>query len=281
MKEVIRPGLFSPGLGSIAQLTFLDLRRRRIVAAALGCGVAWLLIFAVAVQVIHTPAPLLEMRLRVQLLTLAGLYAANLLAMGVAIILPLDCLSGEIASGVMQTLASKPVSRCQIVLGKWLVFCAVLVAYITMMVTGIVLSMWLITGFVQAHVLPALGLMSLEACVLLGVVMAGGVRLSTVGNGLVAFAFYAVAVVGGWIEQIGTFLGSHEAHYTGVLISLISPTDVLWRCAQNVLEPPLLAQMHTPFSSASVPTAAMVWWAGGFALAALLLAMHGFQRREL
>jgi len=271
---------------SIAQLTVLDLRRRRIVGAALAGGLTWLVVFAIAVRVIHPgmgrgPAPLLETSLQKQLLMLAGLSAANLLVMAVAIIVPLDCLSGEIASGVMQTVASKPVSRCEIVLGKWLVFCAVLVAYVTMIVTGVALSMRLIAGFMQPNLGWAIGLMSLEACVLLSVVMAGGVRFSTVANGLVAFAFYAVAIVGGWIEQIGALTGSPEAHYIGVVISLVSPADALWRRAEHLLEPPLLSQLHTVFSSASVPTAAMVWWAGGFALAAMLSAMRGFERREL
>jgi ABC-type transport system involved in multi-copper enzyme maturation permease subunit len=276
------------GLFAVAQLTFLDLRRRRIVAASVACGAAWLLIFALAVYVMHRvprtgPAPLLQARVQMPLLlNLAGLSGANLLAMAVAIILPLDGLSGEIASGVMQTLAVKPVRRSEIVLGKWLVFCGVLVAYVVMMIGGIVLAVRLITGFAQPHVSWAMGLMSLEACVLLGIVMAGGVRLPTVANGLMAFAFYAVASVGGWIEQIGTFLGNREAHYIGVAISLVSPTDALWRRALYLLQPPMISRMGmSPFSPASAPTAAMVWWACGFALAALLLAIRGFARRDL
>ena len=37
----------------------------------------------------------------------------------------------------------------------------------------------------------------------------------------------------------------------------------------------------TPFSPASVPSAAMVWWAAGYSLAALLLATRWFARRGL
>jgi ABC-type transport system involved in multi-copper enzyme maturation permease subunit len=225
---------------------------------------------------------MMQARMQLQLLTLAGLSAVNLLAMAAAIILPLDCLSGEIASGVMQTLASKPVRRCEIVLGKWLVFLLVLAAYVTLLVGGIVLVMRLVTGFVQPHVLDAVALMSLEANVLLCVVMAAGVRLTTVANGLVAFAFYAVAVVGGWLEQIGTVLGSAPAHYIGTAISLASPTDALWRRALYLLQPPVMSQVHlTPLSPASVPSAAMVWWALLFSLGCLTLAVRGFERRDL
>ena len=47
--------------------------------------------------------------LQLQFFTLAGLYVANFLTIAAAVLLPVDTLSGEIASGVMQTLASKPI----------------------------------------------------------------------------------------------------------------------------------------------------------------------------
>ena len=62
-------------------------------------------------------------------LTLAGLYATHFLTLMTAVLLPVDTLSGEIASGVAQTVASKPVRRSSIVLGKWLAFSLVAVAY--------------------------------------------------------------------------------------------------------------------------------------------------------
>jgi ABC-type transport system involved in multi-copper enzyme maturation permease subunit len=272
---------------TVAQLTFLEVRRRRIVSASLACGAACLLVFAAAVYLIHVhrpahPLTLLQLRFQLQLLTLAGFYAVNLLAVAVAIMLPVDSLSAEIASGVMQTLASKPVRRWEIVLGKWLVFWIMIAAYIACMVTGIVLSMRFITGFSQAHASAAAGLMVLEATVLLCFVIAGGVRFNTVTNGLVAFAFYAVAVIGGWVEQIGTVVGNDDARYIGTAISLVSPTDALWRRALYVLQPPVMSQVHlTPFSPASVPSVAMVFWSVAFAAGMLALAVHGFAKREL
>ncbi|HWW80980.1 MAG TPA: hypothetical protein VNY82_15390, partial [Steroidobacteraceae bacterium] len=38
---------------------------------------------------------------------LVGLYVANFLTLAVAVMLPVDSLSGEIESGVMETIASK------------------------------------------------------------------------------------------------------------------------------------------------------------------------------
>jgi Cu-processing system permease protein len=124
--------------------------------------------------------------------------------------------------------------------------------------------------------------MWLEATVLLCVAIAGGVRFTTVTNGIIAFAFYALAFFGGWIEQIGVMLGNDNARYIGTAISLVSPTDALWRLAMHLLQPPVMAQVQlTPFSPASVPSAAMVWWAVAFVIGVLAIAVRGFQKRAL
>ncbi|MGH8219765.1 MAG: ABC transporter permease [Steroidobacteraceae bacterium] len=276
------------GLTTIARLTLLEASRRRITLAALAGGLVCVLIFAVSVYFIAgtaaiREAPLVLHRLQLQMLTLAGLYVVNFLVVAAAVLLPIDTLSGEIASGIMQTLASKPISRSSIVLGKLLAYWIMLAGYIVVMVLGVVLSMRLLAGFVQPHVPAAMGLMLLEATVLLAIVFAGGVHLSTVTTGVVGFAFYAVAFIGGWIEQIGVLATrSADARYIGTVISLASPVDALWRLAMHVLEPPVISQTAlTPFSAVSVPTAAMVWWAVAYAVAALALAVRQFERRAL
>ena len=272
----------------IARLTWLEARRRRLWQAALVGALMFLLSFALAVHFIRPlraargAVPLLQARLDLQLLTLAGLYAANVLTCAVAILLPLDTLAGEIHSGVLQTLASKPISRAAIVLGKALGFWLMLAGYVVLMVGGVVLTMRWTAGFSQSHVAAAMAFMLLEATVLLALVIAGGTRLGTLANGIMAFVFYAVAFIGGWIEQIGVALGSADARYVGTVISLASPSDALWRLAMHVLEPPVMSQaMMTPFTPLSVPTAAMVWWAVAFVGVALSVAIIGLQRRAL
>jgi Cu-processing system permease protein len=154
--------------------------------------------------------------------------------------------------------------------------------YVLAMVTGVGAIMRILTGFSQSHLLAASGLIILQAAVLLSIVVAGGVRLQTVANGTVAFAIYSIAVIGGWVEQIGIAVGNDNARYIGTAISLATPTDALWRRAIHILEPPVLVgAMVGPFSSTAVPSAAMVWWALGFAACCLVVAIRSFQRRAL
>ena len=128
---------------AIGQLTFLEARRRKIVPAVLGCAALFLLVYGIALHFVAerlTSEPFLQRQAVLQIITLAGLYVANFLTIAVAVLLPVDTLSGEIASGVMQTLASKPLHRAEIVLGKWLAFLAMCAVYLAFTAGGVLVS---------------------------------------------------------------------------------------------------------------------------------------------
>ena len=199
----------------IARLTWLETRRRRIALAALVCGLLFLAVFASAIYFGFRHAALrgdveniVEMRVASTILTVAGLYVVNFLVTAVAILLPIDSLSGEIGSGVIQTLASKPVDRAAIVVGKWLAYLAMTAGYLALLGGGVVLSMRLFADYAAPAVLVPLGLMLLGAAVMLSITIAGGVRLSTITNGIVAFGFYGIAFIAGWMEQILSMFGN-------------------------------------------------------------------------
>jgi ABC-type transport system involved in multi-copper enzyme maturation permease subunit len=273
---------------TIMRLTFLEARRRRIVPAALVCGALFLLVYGTALFFIFAnwgaagPGNALQRQAQLEFLVLAGLYVVNFLAIAVAVLLPVDTLSGEIDSGVMQTLASKPIRRAEIVLGKWLTYLAMTAAYVVLMGGGIAVIVLAITGFAQPHLARALPLMMLAAAVMLTVTTAGGVRLTTITNGIVAFGFYGVAFIGGWVEQVGAFTRNEAARYIGTAISLVNPSDALWRRASHELLPPLVRDLQiTPFASASVPSNAMIVWAGLFVVLVFGLAVRWFASRPL
>jgi Cu-processing system permease protein len=267
---------------TIAHLTWLEARRRRIVAAAVLCALLFLVVYGVAVFFIERHLPLAQRQTMLQFFTLAGLYAANFLTIATAILLAVDTLSGEITSGVMQTLASKPVHRAEIVLGKWLTYLAMSGGYLLVTAGGVLLVVLVLTGFVQPNIERALPLLLLGVAVMLTISIAGGVRFTTTTNGIIAFAFYGVAFIGGWVEQIGVIMNNESARYIGTLVSLVSPVDALWRRTAYELQPPIMRELQiTPFSSASVPSTMMLIWAAGFIVAVLAFAVWQFRRRPL
>ena len=274
---------------TIARLTWIEARRRRIVLAALLGGLAFVFVFGIAVHFIvgHLPDEVrigtIQRQMIIQIMTIAGLYVVNFLAIAVAILLPVDTLSGEIASGVMQTLASKPIRRYEIVLGKWLAYASMLGLYLLLMIGGISFVMWLETGYVQANLGLAAPLMFLGALVMATITIAGGAKLTTITNGLAAFALYGIAFIGGWVEQIGAVAGSDAARRIGTAISLLSPSDAMWRRAAYDLQPPIMRELQfmSPFGSSSLPSDAMIIWTVAFVVVTLLLTILLFRKRPL
>ncbi len=271
----------------IAHLTLHEaLRRRVLLAAALGGG-AFLILFAVGFHFIAkdvgaSTTTLVEKRVALTAITLAGLFAVNLLTVMSAVLLPVDALSGEIASGSIQTLAAKPVRRAEIVLGKWIAYATVVVAYLAVMVGGVLLIARLRGGMTPPNLAAGLPLMVVEALLLVSVSIAGGTRLSTVTNGMMAFGLYGLAFIGHWVEQIGTFVDNQAARNVGTVASLIMPSEALWQRAAWLMQPSIMRELQmTPFSAASVASPLMVWWALAYAALALAIGVRGFSKRGL
>ena len=270
-------------------LTWVEARRRRVALAALLCALLFLGVYGTAVFLLYPHAqaasarqPLFMRQAQLEILTLAGLYVANFLTLAFAVLLPVDSISGEIDSGVIETVASKPVTRSVIVLGKWCAFLLMTAVYLLIVAGGVALLVRLLTGFRQAHLASALALMWLGAVTLLTLSIAGGTRLKTVTNGIVVFGFYAIAFIGGWIEAIGASLGSEASRYIGTTVSLFSPVDAMWRLAAHQMQPPLMQQLPLgPFSSAAVPSPPMVVWTVGYVVVVLMAALRSLRTRAL
>jgi Cu-processing system permease protein len=274
---------------TIVHLTLFEARRRRVLTAALLAGAAFLTVFTLGIALANAEmtkdkVSFLERQAVLITLTIAGLYATNFLTVLLAVLLPVDALSGEIDSGVMQTLASKPIRRADIVVGKWLGHGLIIAAYLLLLSGGVLLASRLTGGALHLNVGAGLPLMLLEVSLLLTVSIAGGTRLSTVANGILCLGVYGLAFIGGWVEQIGSFAGIQSARNVGIAASLLSPADALWRMAAYHMQPSFVRDaLNGPvfFWTASVPSMLMVWWAIGFMILTLAWAVRSFEKRAL
>ncbi len=270
---------------TITWLTFHEARRRRMVLAALVMGLAFLLLFALGFwlinrEMIRENTPQLALEQFHSFLLVAGLYVVHFLTIMLAIFSSVDTISGEIASHTIHALVTKPVRRWQVLLGKWLGYAVMLVLYLGLLGGGLMLAVWLLVRFVPPNPVQGLLLLMGEALVLLSLSLLCGTRLSTLTNGVALFMLYGVAFIGAWVEQIGALLQSSAAVRVGIVTSLVLPVEALWRRAAYLMQPPLTRGIPTPFTTASVPSPAMVVYAALYALAALLLAMRVFGRRD-
>jgi ABC-type transport system involved in multi-copper enzyme maturation permease subunit len=273
----------------IARLTFREAGRRKILLAALLLGLAYLVIYGLGFYFVDQDVNssqfgpgLLELNQIHNFLFMAGLYVVNFLTVMMAVLTSVDTLSGEIASGTIQTLVSKPVQRWEIVFGKWLGFAGMLTFYLLLMAGGTIGLVYTISGYVAPNVLRGLGLLWMNAVLLLGVSLAGGAVLSTLANGVLVFGMFGIAFIGGWIEQIGSFIQNQTAVNVGIISSLLIPSEALWKRAAFEMQSPMVSALgFSPFTSASMPSTLMVGYGVVYAVLALLLAIMLFNRRDL
>ena len=267
-------------------ITFREAARRRILWIAAIAGVAFLGLFWAGLHaILHSMAPTVTPVARhesIGMMLMMTLYAGSMMTSLMAAITSCDTLSGEIASGTIHAIATKPVRRWALVLGKWAGFVALFGAYILFIEGGSMLIAWIEIRHLPPHATAVLGLIWLQAIVLLGVTMACSTRLSALTSGACTVGLYGLAFIGGWMEQYGALRHVTLCVDLGIVASLIMPSDALWRRAAYTVQPPLLGAMGvSPFSTATVPSLIMILYAGLYAIAALLVAQFLFERRDL
>lgn len=274
----------------IARLTLKEAVRRKIVLGALLLGLVFLLVFGLGMhftdEEMSRTGQAVNALVRNQMLNfllLSGLYAVNFLFAAVTVLASVDTIAGEIASGTIHALAAKPIRRFEILIGKWLGLMIMLTVYLVLMTGGVIGLTRIATDYQPHHVLEALVLLWLNGFVLLSLTLLGGTRFSTLANGVLVFAGFGVAFVGGWVEQIGSLAGSAAAVKVGIVSSLLVPTEALWRRAAYEMRSVMVDAVGvSPFTSgASVPSQLMIVYAGVYAIVALALAVWRFGRQDL
>lgn len=268
-------------------VTFREAARKRVLWMALAAGGAFLVLFATAMHFQLETAHRLQAQRIVQRtgaegMLMVGLYAVDMLVVVLAVLTSIDTLSGEISSGTIQAVATKPVRRWELLLGKWLGFVGMLTLFAVFMVGGINVATYLMGGFTAHHLFEGFALIWMESILLLSLTFLFGTYFSTLTNGVLALGLHGLAFIGGWIEQAGALTHTPKAVNVGVIASLIMPSEALWRRAVYAMQPPLVTGLQmTPFSAASVPSSAMIAYAAVYGVVALLWAMWRLERRDL
>jgi ABC-type transport system involved in multi-copper enzyme maturation permease subunit len=229
--------------------------------------------------------------LAANLFLMMGLFVVNFLVVLVAILTTVGAVSSEVNSHTIQAIATKPLRRWEIILGKWLGHALMVSFYILLLTGGIILSVRLISGHTPRELVGGLSLYVLEGIVLMTVSILFGTRFSTLANGVVLFMMYGLAFVGGWVEQIASLPGinSDTAVNLGRLAGRFLPSEILWRRASHIMAPrissSLIGEGEGPpaflFTFGHAPEASIVLYALAYVAVILLLAMWSFRQRDL
>jgi Cu-processing system permease protein len=271
----------------IASITFREAARKKILWTAGAAGIGFLIVFGAGLhyQMADFRNSNMPPFLRYQVLSamlMVGLYTVDLLAVVMTILTSVDTISGEIASGTIQAIATKPVARWHLLIGKWAGFVAMLAIYVALIFGGTIAAGYWIGGVTLQNPVRGAMLVFLECLLALTATFLLGTWFSTLTNGVIVLGLHGLAFLGGWLEQMSGFAEGSGLVTLGVASSLVMPTEAIWRRAAFLMQPPLAGALQfSPFANVSVPSAAMVGYAGFYLLVMLALAIYHFQRRDL
>jgi len=286
----------------IARFTLQEAVSRRLILAGVLISLGYIGLFALgfhfaydkSIETTTSVESRLSLGVAFATLTLFGVYVVNYLASFLALFLSVAAVSGEIDSGTLHAVLARPLRRSEFVIGRWLGYAVIIAVYIVAMTGLVLLIARLIAGYEVPDPLPALLLMLLEGVLLLTLSLFGSTLMPTLANGIVVFTLLGLAWLAGIIEFVGRLLtaasnstGGDAMLNIGTAVSLILPSDALWRGASYYLESPSMlavlgaARGGIPFFSSTPPAPALVVWAVGYVVVILAGAVLAFRRRDL
>lgn len=271
-----------------AKMTWREAWRRRFVIAAGAVGVAFLAVYALGIHFIArdisaSPMGALAKNEGFNFFTLAGLYVVHFMYAMLAVLASADVLAGEVASGTIHALLARPVRRSHVLLGKWLALLVMMAAYLLLLGGGTALVMRIFSGYAVMHLERGLALLWLSGVILLSLSLYAGTRISALANGAMLTAAFGLALLGGWVEQIGSLIGSTAAVQVGIVSSLLIPSGALWRRAAYEMRAPVsgVGGFDLFTGGTSVPSNAMLVYSVLYAVGVLWLAVWSWSKRDL
>ncbi|HWF37388.1 MAG TPA: ABC transporter permease subunit [Candidatus Acidoferrales bacterium] len=275
------------GVWIMAGITFREAARKKILLTALFAGFAFLLVFGIGLHIqvgdfrTSSVPPFLRYQI-VSAMLMVGLYTVDLLAVVMTTLTSVDTIAGEITSGTIHAIATKPLARWQILLGKWLGFVAMVAVYVSLMFGATVAEGYWIGGVMAQHPLSGALLIFLECIIALSVTFMFGTWFSTLTSGVIVLGLLGAAFMGGWLEQMSGFTEGSRLAMVGIVSSLVMPSEAVWRRAAFDMESPLAGSLQfSPFADVSIPSMTMIAYASIYLVITLGIAVYHFRERDL
>lgn len=275
----------------IARLTLLETIRRRLILAVFLLTGACIFFTGWGLSRLEAPAPhggaaLVTGNGIPTLIILLAYMFSVILAAGSAF-LAAPAIGGDADSGLLFAILPRPIRRSELLLGKWLGFAALVSIYALAaggLEFGVVRVM---AGYVPPHPLTALAYIVAESLVVLTLALFAGTRLAPMTGSILVIALFGIAWIAGIAATAGAVAHVPAVTTAGNTMTMLLPTDGLWRGAVYNLESPSLMLLSraigtaNPFLVPSPPALPYIFWAAGWVAAILSLAAYSFSHRDL
>ncbi len=275
----------------VIKLTLKEVVNKRIIHLGIILTLIYLLIYGTGLY--YTVKDLgsqgeqffLLQQIGYQLLIL-GWYVSTFMVGSMAVITGAGSISQEIENGTILGLASSPLKRSTIILGKFIAYGVVTSLYSSILLTAV---MGLNLYFCRLVFDPwgaAAGILifMLFPLTLLVVTMLFSSLFSTMTAGISAFMVFVVTIIGGFVEQIGALMGNTALVNIGIISSLLMPADAVYRLAVAQASGTMAQSSIVnfgPFGIASTPSTLMLVYTIVYIGVLLSAAVYYFQKKDL
>jgi ABC-type transport system involved in multi-copper enzyme maturation permease subunit len=293
-------GLQPRVIWAIMRLTIRETSRRKLLLALLGLtivviGVTLFGIYKLTTITGPNEQPLTPLELKTvvsQILILIMFMFSFVLALS-AVFVAAPMISGDVESGISLAILTRPLSRADVVLGKWLGLVALVSTYIAATVAIELVGVKLITDYQPPSPVFTILFLIAETVVLMTLALLISTRLSGMTGGVIALGAYGISWLGGIAGAVGAAFQNSTITHIGTTTQLLLPTDGLWRGAVYSMEPAAIitiaraagaagrAASANPFLELNPPPLTYLLWCAGWLVAMLALTVYSFHRREI
>lgn len=276
----------------IASLTLREAGRRRLVLTA---AMATLAIVALTAFGFHALATMRSHGKTIDHHTvlLASAAIETMMAFMFSFILALAAsflgalsTGAEIENGTLLAILPRPIRRWEVLIGKWMGNAILLAGYALTMGALTFWAVRVMTGYLPPHPIQTLAFLIAEGVTLLTLTMALSVRLSGIAAGFVAVVLFGIAWMCGIVGEFARYYHNDTLRDAATLVSLVIPTDGLWRAASYSMQPAIVlattpADSMNPFVPSSPASAPYYVWCACWVAAVMCAAVRSFQLRDI
>ena len=280
---------------TIVRLTLLEMLKKKILYLTLALTAIFLILYGTAMNYgydsLREAEPLMRIAVSGQFLSM-GIYALGFIISFLSIFASVGSISSEIEQGNYDAILSKPISRYEVVVGRYIGVLLVLIPYVTFFYLSVIgLNLFFGEGVVAnipvINVIRSLAVLYLLPTLLSSTGLFLSTNLSTMGAGVTLVILYFCGMVGGILEQIGYFItGEAKAVLTniGIATSLVIPSDIVYRKASSILyttSSGMNFSVDNMLGASIQPSSLMLFYIGFYIIIMIALAIRKFQIRDL
>ncbi|AWI04322.1 ABC transporter permease [Clostridium drakei] len=223
----------------IALSTFKEIYRKKIFHFIGILTILYLILLTIIFKFIgnnlHRSNGVIDMLINLSsTISIVGFYFSSMLVAFLTIMLSIGTVSSEMENGTILTILTKPIKRSEYIIGKYLgtgilIILYSLILYISVIIISTISKISIIEAFGISTLAKGFLFFILQPLTILSVSLYGSTKLKTVNNGILIMALYVLGLIGGVMEQVGSYIKNDSLSTIGIISSLISPFEITYR----------------------------------------------------